>query len=101
MKLFIDTTDTEKMTLKMGEEEVTAEARKEKSQMLLPLIEELLEKQNKQLTDLTEIAVNSGPGSFTGIRVGVAVAQALGYALKIPVNGKDVLKDGPIELVYS
>ncbi len=35
--------------------------------------------------DLTKIIVCSGPGSFTGIRVGVALAQALGFALNIPV----------------
>src|SRR5688572_11914385 len=34
---------------------------------------------------LTKIVVCSGPGSFTGIRVGVSLAQALGYALSIPV----------------
>lgn len=36
-------------------------------------------------SDLTKIIVCSGPGSFTGIRVGVSLAQALGFALGIPV----------------
>jgi len=35
--------------------------------------------------DLTKVIVCSGPGSFTGIRVGIALAQALGFALNIPV----------------
>jgi tRNA threonylcarbamoyladenosine biosynthesis protein TsaB len=35
--------------------------------------------------DLQKIIVCSGPGSFTGIRVGVSLAQALGFALQIPV----------------
>ena len=35
-----------------------------------------------------EIEVDRGPGSYTGIRVGVSVANALGFALNIPVNGK-------------
>ena len=43
-------------------------------------------RQNKTAPkDLTKIIVCSGPGSFTGIRVGVALAQALGFALNIPV----------------
>jgi len=100
MKLYIDATNSEKLTVTVGDEEIIAEARKEKSQMLLPLIVELLNRKNKKLTDLTEIEVNPGPGSFTGIRVGVAIAQALGWSLKIPVNGRKVGKDRPINIKY-
>ncbi|MFH1536127.1 MAG: hypothetical protein ABIC96_03620 [Patescibacteria group bacterium] len=42
------------------------------------------------------IEVETGPGSFTGLRVGVSVANALGFALNIPVNGKKMETD----LVY-
>lgn len=52
------------------------------SQVLLPLVTKLLK------NDINAIEVETGPGSFTGLRVGVAVANALGYALNIPVNGK-------------
>jgi len=58
------------------------------SQILLPLIDQLLEKNQLNYTDLKAIEVETGPGSFTGLRVGVSVANALGYSLKIPVNGK-------------
>lgn len=58
------------------------------SQVLLPLINKILKENQMKLVDLSSIEVDLGPGSFTGTRVGVTVANALGYALKIPVNGK-------------
>lgn len=59
------------------------------SQVLLPLIEKLLKKYSNW--DLLEgIEVETGPGSFTGLRVGVSVANALGYSLGITVNGKKI-----------
>lgn len=58
------------------------------SQTLLPLIANILQKNKIQKTAISKILVNTGPGSFTGTRVGVAVANALGFALGIPVNGK-------------
>lgn len=60
------------------------------SQNLLPLIEKLLQQEKLLLKDLGAIEVNAGPGSFTGTRVGVSVANALGWALKIPVNGQKI-----------
>ena len=61
-----------------------------KSQVVLLLIDEILKKNKLRLNDLTKIEVNLGPGSFTGIRVGVSVANTLGTFLKVPVNGKKV-----------
>lgn len=58
------------------------------AQLVLPIIEELLEKNSRTLKDLTDITVNTGPGSFTGLRVGITIAQTLGVILQIPVNGK-------------
>lgn len=59
------------------------------SQVLLLLIQRVLENSKIDFKDLDEIKVNTGPGSYTGLKVGVAVANALGFALKIPVNGKE------------
>lgn len=61
-----------------------------KAQNVLPLIQKILKKYKLKLTDLTAIKVHTGPGSFTGLRVGVAVANALAWVLKIPVNGKKI-----------
>lgn len=51
---------------------------------LLPLIERLLKKAKLAWTDLDAIAAASGPGRFTGIRVGMSFAAAAGHQLKIP-----------------
>ena len=61
-----------------------------KNQEVLPLVEKLLRQQELELKDLTAIEVNLGPGSFTGLRVGVSIANTLGYLLKIPINGKKI-----------
>lgn len=58
------------------------------SQVLLPLIEKLLKSQKLEFKDLKGIEVEKGPGSYTGLKVGASVANALGFALRIPVNGK-------------
>ncbi len=63
------------------------------SQVLLNLIEEILKEAELKLQNLDEIKVATGPGSYTGLRVGAAVANALGYSLGIPVNGKKMEVD--------
>lgn len=61
-----------------------------KAQVVLPMLDKLLRKHKLKPTDLTAIEVNTGLGSFTGLRVGVSIANALSYALKIPVNKKRI-----------
>jgi len=96
MKLFIDTSNSEKIVVGLDDERFTADAREEKAQMLLAFIDEVLKKKNRKIKDITEIEVNTGPGSFTGLRVGLSVANTIGWVLGIPVNGKDIKKDGPV-----
>lgn len=86
MKLYIDTTDNTKTTVGLDKDIVTEPSGEKKSQMGLELLERMLKEKNKQLKDLTEIQVETGPGSFTGIRVGIAIANALAWALGIPIN---------------
>ncbi len=68
------------------------------SQVLLPLIVKILDQQQLKFSDLQGIEVSTGPGSFTGLRVGATVAQTLGFALNIPVNGHI---GQPVELRYT
>src|SRR4051812_46280204 len=58
------------------------------SQALLSSIMEVLQEAGLEMKDLSEVKVATGPGSYTGLKVGVAVANALGFSLGIPVNGK-------------
>ncbi len=91
MKLYLDTTNAEKIIVGLDRARFETEARREKSQKLLPFIEDVLKKSNKTLKDISEIEVNIGPGSFTGKRVGVSVANALAYSIGVKVNGKPIL----------
>lgn len=91
MQLLIDTTDRLHTKVALKDKKIVdklVEGQKFGSQVLLPMIIEILKKNKIKLSDLAAIEVNPGPGSFTGTRVGVAVANALGFALDIPVNGK-------------
>lgn len=101
MKLYIDTSSNQKTIVRLGKKQMTKKSSVWKSQIVLPMIEKLLKAKGIKLEDITEIEVNPGPGSFTGLRVGVAIANALGYALKIPVNGKRVDRLEVVEPRYE
>lgn len=101
MKLYINTSSSEKIVVGLDGKKFETSSKKGASQRLLPFIVELLEKEEKKLEDIKEIAVNTGPGSFTGLRVGVSVANALGWALGIPVNGKNLRAGEIIDIKYS
>jgi len=63
----------------------TSELERQSAQRLLPMIEELLGNSQITLADLDLIAVMAGPGSFTGLRIGIGVAQGLSMANSTPV----------------
>ncbi len=92
MILKIDTTDTSKIKVELINTKSNIKdqlsTKQVSAQILLPTVIEILKRNKKDFKDVREIKVNIGPGSFTGTRVGVAVANALGFALGIPVNGK-------------
>ncbi|PCJ91505.1 MAG: tRNA (adenosine(37)-N6)-threonylcarbamoyltransferase complex dimerization subunit type 1 TsaB [Hyphomicrobiales bacterium] len=61
------------------------------AELLASQVDRLLKSANRKPTELSRIAVTIGPGSFTGQRVGLALARSMGMALKIDVLGINVL----------
>lgn len=92
--LFIDTHD-ELITVSFIKDkevfikEVISESH---STHLLPLIDEMLKEKNIKLNDFDRIVVVNGPGSFTGIRIGLTVAKTISYSLNIPIYTISSLK---------
>ena len=65
--------------------EYTVNYKKNHSQTLLPMLDEIAKMIELDLTAIDAIAVAGGPGSFTGLRIGSATAKGLGLALKKPL----------------
>lgn len=57
------------------------------AETLAPLLEQVLAQAQRSVRELEQVIVGTGPGPFTGLRVGLATAQALGLARGIPVVG--------------
>ena len=91
--LFIDTSSNQEIKIGLAIDKKTYWMRRsigrERAQVVLPMIDALLQKHNVALHTINSIKVHTGPGSFTGLRVGISVANALAWTLKIPVNGKN------------
>lgn len=91
MKLAFDTA-TDQLTVAIGTgEKILAEfnetAPRTHLNRLLPEIKRLLTLTGTAITEIDCLGVGIGPGSFTGVRIGVATAQGLAHALKIPLVG--------------
>lgn len=63
------------------------EAGRQLSVQLPSSIDELLKSSDSEYSDLTGIIVYEGPGSFTGLRIGITIANTIAHELKIPIVG--------------
>jgi tRNA threonylcarbamoyladenosine biosynthesis protein TsaB len=80
----------------------TWQAHRELAETIHIKVEELLESRQKRQQDVEGIVCFKGPGSFTGLRIGLTVANALAYALGVPIvaqSGSGWLQGGMHELL--
>ena len=72
-------------------------SRSRNSQIVLNTIDKVLSRAKIKPQELTEIEVFTGPGSFTGLRVGIAIGNAFARSLNIKINGKKQVVDAKYE----
>ncbi|MBQ8996892.1 tRNA (adenosine(37)-N6)-threonylcarbamoyltransferase complex dimerization subunit type 1 TsaB [Candidatus Saccharibacteria bacterium] len=84
MRLYFDTSNFEAI-LRLDDHEYRADLGREMAERLLGFIEEKLKENGKTWQDLSEITFFSGPGSFTGLRIGAAVVNTLAHELDLPL----------------
>lgn len=84
MKLYLDTS-TPKTILKLDDKTYERESGRTLARDLLKFIHDKLVENGADWKDLTEITFFSGPGSFTGLRIGATVVNTLSQDLKIPL----------------
>ena len=92
MTLYINTAQNNFIEIGIKDKNKTVAIKKFKSyraqaEKLLPAIEKLLKANKLKLSDLSVLAVENSGDSFTALRVGVVTANALAYALNLPVSG--------------
>ena len=84
--LYIDTTSNKEIIVRLTIDEKDFEEKRaienNRTQIVLPLIAQLLKEHNLSPKDIDSVVAHAGPGSFTGIRVGVSIANAFSFALQ-------------------
>lgn len=69
----------------------TVYTQKTHSQVIMPIVQDIMAQAGKELSELGGIAVANGPGSYTGLRIGVAAVKALSFGLGIKCCGVSTL----------
>lgn len=107
MTLYINTIAKDEITLALLQDDKilankVIQAPRLQSEKLLPAIDRLLFSKKVSLKQLSKIVVANQGGSFTSLRIGVITANALAYALKIPVEAEPkTLRKNKIFSTYS
>ena len=93
IQLTIDTRDNSRVValLQNGDEkhETISSSENRRPESILNLIDQVIKEAKITIDDVDEINVEEGPGSYTGLKVGVSVANALSFALQKKVNGHE------------
>ncbi len=102
MKVLAIDTSSEVCSVALLENEIVIkelhnENKKEHSQTLMPMVDELMKSSGENLDNIDLLACGKGPGSFTGIRIGIATIKAFSDAKNLPMAGIDSLE----ALAYS
>ena len=91
MRVLAVDTATPYLVLGTPEAELALRAERRHNELLVPVLERFLAEFGVGLKGLEAIAAGQGPGSYTGLRVGLAFAQGLARALGVPFVGVDTL----------
>lgn len=97
MKLYIDSTVPKQVIIRLDDQENVFRVDSPRDQDILANILSVLEKHGLTWQDIDQLEVNPKGESFTGVRLGVAIANALAFALGLSVNGQQP----PIEPEYN
>lgn len=84
MKLYLDTS-TNTCLLRLDDQEYSWESGRELAEGVFTFIHDKLSENHADWNDISEITFFSGPGSFTGLRIGAAVVNTLADQLQIPL----------------
>lgn len=84
MKLYLDTSTPETI-LRLGNKEYKYVFANDLAEKLLDFIHQKLQANQQTWRNITEITFMSGPGSFTGLRIGATIVNTLAHELKIPL----------------
>ncbi len=91
MRVLAVDTATPYLVLGTPEAELVLRAERRHNELLVPVLVGFLERSGLALKELEGVVAGQGPGSYTGLRVGLAFAQGLARALGVPFTGVDTL----------
>ncbi len=100
MKLYLDTS-TDVCILRLNQKEYTRSGKYDMAEKILEFINDKIQENQANWSDISEITFYSGPGSFTGLRIGAAIVNTLADQLQIPLFDQNGVKHQIILPVYG